>query len=97
MRDIVVEVTDDKKLPSKERKALQIKHASSSSYEAKLVKLADKLNNLRDLENCTPKYWSKARVEEYFKFSKQVTDGLKGTNTVMEEKLDEIYKTRNLL
>ncbi|KAI4457482.1 guanosine-3'5'-bis(diphosphate) 3'-pyrophosphohydrolase mesh1 [Holotrichia oblita] len=97
VRGIVVEVTDDKRLPSKERKALQIKHAGSSSYEAKLVKLADKLHNLRDLERCTPKGWSKVRVEEYFKFSKQVTDGLKGTNTIMEERLEEIYKMRNIL
>ena len=29
---------------------LQIEHASKCSHEAKLVKLADKLYNLRDLE-----------------------------------------------
>src|SRR5713101_8757667 len=46
---IVAEVTDDKTLPKAERKRLQIEHAPSISREAKLVKLADKLCNLRDV------------------------------------------------
>ena len=45
---IVAEVTDDKRLPKAERKRLQIEHAPKISHEAKLVKLADKLVNLRD-------------------------------------------------
>ena len=44
---IVAEVTDDKSLEKQERKQLQIAHAPHSSHQAKLVKLADKLYNLR--------------------------------------------------
>lgn len=51
---IVSEVTDDKSLPKQERKRLQVDHAPHSSNQAKLVKLADKLYNLRDLNRCTP-------------------------------------------
>lgn len=51
---IVQEVTDDKSLPKQERKLLQVEHAPHCSREAKLVKLADKLYNLRDLNRCTP-------------------------------------------
>lgn len=51
---IVQEVTDDKTLPKHERKLLQVEHARHSSHQAKLVKLADKLYNLRDLNRCTP-------------------------------------------
>ncbi|XP_026793559.3 guanosine-3',5'-bis(diphosphate) 3'-pyrophosphohydrolase MESH1 isoform X2 [Pangasianodon hypophthalmus] len=51
---IVQEVTDDKTLPKQERKLLQVKHALHCSHQAKLVKLADKLYNLRDLNRCTP-------------------------------------------
>ena len=47
---IVAEVTDDKDLPAAERKRLQVVKAPKKSKEAKLVKLADKLYNLRDLE-----------------------------------------------
>jgi (p)ppGpp synthase/HD superfamily hydrolase len=50
MRGIIDEVSDDKSLEYAERKRRQIEHAPNSSKEAKLVKLADKLHNLRDLE-----------------------------------------------
>ena len=46
---LVAEVTDDKNLPKQERKNLQIEHAPHTSPRAKLIKLADKLYNLRDL------------------------------------------------
>lgn len=55
---IVQEVTDDKSLEKMERKRLQIIHASTSSNKAKLVKLADKLDNLRDLLVNTPDGWT---------------------------------------
>ena len=67
IRKIVEEVTDDKSLPKQERKRLQIVHAPTSSYEAKLVKLADKLYNLRDVEKETPIGWTSERADEYFK------------------------------
>ena len=51
---IVQEVTDDKTLPKQERKRMQVEHAPHCSHQAKLVKLADKLYNLRDLNRCTP-------------------------------------------
>ncbi|NWU88569.1 MESH1 pyrophosphohydrolase, partial [Upupa epops] len=41
-------------VPKAERKRLQIERAPGSSPRAKLVKLADKLYNLRDLNRCTP-------------------------------------------
>lgn len=55
VRSVVEEVTDDKELPKLERKRLQVERAACSSPGAKLVKLADKLYNLRDLNRCTPK------------------------------------------
>ncbi|XP_049761589.1 guanosine-3',5'-bis(diphosphate) 3'-pyrophosphohydrolase MESH1 isoform X1 [Elephas maximus indicus] len=55
VRRLVEEVTDDKTLPKLERKRLQVEQAPHSSPGAKLVKLADKLYNLRDLNRCTPK------------------------------------------
>lgn len=58
VRNIVMEVTDDKSLPSIERKRLQIVHAKDSTHQAKLVKLADKLYNLRDLQLCIPEGWT---------------------------------------
>ncbi|XP_076792711.1 guanosine-3',5'-bis(diphosphate) 3'-pyrophosphohydrolase MESH1 isoform X2 [Arvicanthis niloticus] len=55
VRRLVEEVTDDKTLPKLERKRQQVEQAPHSSPGAKLVKLADKLYNLRDLNRCTPR------------------------------------------
>ena len=51
---IVAEVTDDKSLPKAERKRAQIEHAAHISKKAKLVKLADKICNLRDVAHSPP-------------------------------------------
>jgi guanosine-3',5'-bis(diphosphate) 3'-pyrophosphohydrolase len=55
---IVVEMTDDKSLPKEERKRLQIEHARRMSREGSLVKLADKICNLRDVAANPPLGWS---------------------------------------
>ena len=54
---MVAEVTDDKNLPKAERKRLQIEHAAGISPGAKLVKLADKICNLRDVADRPPAQW----------------------------------------
>lgn len=59
--DIVREVTDDKSLAKEECKRLQIVHAKTASKKAKLVKLADKLDNLRDLQRTLPVGWTDVR------------------------------------
>lgn len=63
--DVVAEVTDDKTLEKMERKKCQIEHAKSCSHRAKLVKLADKLYNLRDLDRTIPVGWTPERAREY--------------------------------
>jgi guanosine-3',5'-bis(diphosphate) 3'-pyrophosphohydrolase len=97
IRNIVDEVTDDKNLPKMERKRLQIEHAKTASPKAKLVKLADKLYNLRDLERCTPEGWTEERVAEYFLWSQKVVDNLRGTNCKIEILLDEVFRKRGLI
>lgn len=73
---IVAECTDDKALPKDERKRQQISHASLISVEAKIVKLADKLDNCRGLLHEAPPSWSAERVVGYFVWSKAVCDQL---------------------
>ncbi|XP_013876874.1 guanosine-3',5'-bis(diphosphate) 3'-pyrophosphohydrolase MESH1 [Austrofundulus limnaeus] len=93
---IVQEVTDDKSLPKLERKRRQVEHAPHCSPQAKLVKLADKLYNLRDLNHCTPVGWSAERIQEYFIWASEVVKGLKGTNSALEEKLENLFKERGI-
>lgn len=87
---IVIEVTDDKSLPKAERKALQIEHAKHSSIEAKLVKLADKICNLRDMLESPPKDWLLQRRIDYFSWAIQVVSGLRGTNSKLEKIFDDL-------
>jgi guanosine-3',5'-bis(diphosphate) 3'-pyrophosphohydrolase len=62
---LVVEVTDDKKLPKAERKRLQIKHAPNLTPRAKILKLADKISNLRSLATSPPADWPMQRRADY--------------------------------
>jgi guanosine-3',5'-bis(diphosphate) 3'-pyrophosphohydrolase len=84
---IVSELTDDKSLPKAERKRLQIEHAPHMSREAALVKLADKICNLRDVADSPPARWSFERQREYFDWAKVVVDRLPRVN----EKLLELF------
>lgn len=92
--DVVQEVTDDKTLPNLERKRAQIEHASTLSTRAKLVKLADKIANLRDVAYDPPREWSLERRREYFDWAKAVVDGLRGSGSVLERLFDEAYEAR---
>ena len=91
---IVAEVTDDKKLPKAERKRLQIEHAAGLSPEAKLVKLADKICNLRDVAHRPPAHWDLARRREYFEWAKKVVDGVRGAHPRLEAAFDAAYSKR---
>src|SRR5258705_12660565 len=63
---VVAEVTDDKSLSKPERKRLQVEHAAHISTPAKLVKLADKICNLRDVASTPPADWSVERKRQDF-------------------------------
>lgn len=92
--DIVMEVTDDKSRPKAERKRLQVEHAATISRRAKLVKLADKICNLRDIASCPPADWSIERRQEYFDWAKAVVDGLRGVHPGLEAIFDAANSAR---
>ena len=85
---IVAEVSDDKALPKQERKRLQIVHAPHISPRAKLVKLADKIANLRDLAARPPADWPQERRAGYVRWSAEVIAGLRGTHAALEAVFD---------
>jgi GTP diphosphokinase / guanosine-3',5'-bis(diphosphate) 3'-diphosphatase len=91
---VVAEVTDDKSLPKAERKRLQIEHAARLSDRAALVKLADKICNLRDIAASPPVDWSLERRREYFDWAKQVVDQIQGKHTILKALFEEAYAKR---
>ncbi len=75
--DLVMEVTDDKSLPKAERKRLQIQNAPHKSPQAQIIKLADKISNLKSILASPPPDWSYERKKEYFEWAKNVVAGLR--------------------
>jgi GTP diphosphokinase / guanosine-3',5'-bis(diphosphate) 3'-diphosphatase len=91
---IVMAVTDDKTLRKQERKRLQVEHAATLSHQARLVKLADKICNVRDMGTQPPDSWPLARRQEYFDWGKAVVDQLRGTNAALEAAFDQAFARR---
>lgn len=88
---IVDECTDDKSLPKDVRKKLQIETAASHSFKAKLIHLADKLYNIRDLSRNVPQGWDTRRIKNYYKWCREVVNQIRGTNETLEKALDKIF------
>ena len=82
--DLVMEVTDDKELPKQQRKDLQEQHAPTYSPGAKLIKLADKISNVREIGEDPPRKWKKKRQREYFDWAERVVDGMGDVNAELE-------------
>jgi guanosine-3',5'-bis(diphosphate) 3'-pyrophosphohydrolase len=94
IRDVVMQVTDDKSLDKAVRKQRQIEHAAYICDQAKLVKLADKISNLRDMVNNPPAEWDLERRQQYFDWAKAVIDGLRGVHGPLEAVFDQAYAAR---
>lgn len=86
----VLEVTDDKSLPKAERKQKQIEHAPHLSDGAKLIKLCDKISNIRDVMENPPDFWDDERRLQYVEWGKKVVAGLRGVNENLEKHFDEL-------
>ncbi len=91
---IVLEVTDDKSLPKTERKRRQVEHAPQLSPKARLVKLSDKICNLRDIVSSAPTDWSLDRKREYFDWARSVVDQIRGTHARLEAIFDAAYSMK---
>jgi guanosine-3',5'-bis(diphosphate) 3'-pyrophosphohydrolase len=89
---MVCEVTDDKTLPKADRKAAQIAAAPHLSAGAKLVKLADKISNVRAVAASPPVDWPLERRLAYVEFSRKVVDGLRGIDAALEKTFDSEAK-----
>jgi len=90
---LVLEVSDDKNLPKPERKRRQIEKAPFLSSRARLLKLADKICNIRDIADFPPHNWSQQRKVEYLEWAAAVIAGLRGVNRELEIHFDEILAT----
>ncbi|MBE0696747.1 MAG: bifunctional (p)ppGpp synthetase/guanosine-3',5'-bis(diphosphate) 3'-pyrophosphohydrolase [Anaerolineaceae bacterium] len=88
VRGLVMEVTDDKRLPKARRKELQVETAPHKSARAKQIKLADKINNVIDITYTPPIDWSEERQRDYLDWTERVVNGLRGQNPQLEAEYD---------
>ena len=89
VRGLVEEMTDDKSLPKMRRKELQIEHAPDLTDDAKRLKLADKISNVRDLAANPPHGWPLQRQIEYLDWTEEVIAGCRGVDEPLERIYDE--------
>jgi len=87
---LVLEVSDDKRLPKAIRKSLQIRHAPNLSLHAKAIKLADKICNTLDITHSPPHDWPVERRLEYLDWTEKVVAGLRGSNAALESLYDRV-------
>lgn len=91
VKRIVCDVSDDKALPKDERKRLQIVHSPHIAEDSKLVKLADKIANIRDIVHSKKSPWNDEITQGYALWGREVCRGLRGVNAKMDAWADELW------
>lgn len=89
---IVAECSDNKELDKVERKRLQVEHAKHVSHEAKLVKLADKLDNVAGLVANPPASWSLEEIKGYVLWSYCVCTQMSSASKNLTMELEKIFE-----
>ncbi len=86
----VMEVTDRKELLKSLRKQMQVERAEMLSPEAKLIRLADKIDNLESLLTDPPANWSWLRQREYVAWANRVVKNLGPVHPEMERHYQKV-------
>lgn len=85
----VAELTDDMSLAPAERKRRQIAEVAAKSAAVRLVKLADKTSNVREMADDPPEGWSAERIADYVDWAVAVVDaGCRGLDPALEAQFD---------
>jgi guanosine-3',5'-bis(diphosphate) 3'-pyrophosphohydrolase len=87
---MVLEVSDDKSVDKMCRKQRQVINAPRLSYPARIIKLADKLVNCRDILHTPPEKWKLKRRQEYIQWAADVIVQIRDTNKNLEDAFDEL-------
>lgn len=90
--DLVAEVTDDMRLPKSVRRELQIVHSPAKSPSAKLIKIADKISNIRARIHADPNADERADLTDYVDWAEKVVAGCRGGNATLDRMFDDTVK-----
>ena len=89
---VVVEVTDDMSLPKEQRRQKQIEDAPHKSPGAKLVKIADKISNIRARIVREPSKGQREDLADYVAWAEKVVARCQGINAALDAKFVETVK-----
>ena len=89
---LVSEVTDDMRLPKSTRRQLQIVDSPGKSPSAKLIKIADKISNIRARIHVDPNADERADLTDYVDWAEQVVAGCRGGNATLDRMFDDTVK-----
>ena len=89
---LVMEVTDDMSLPKTKRREMQIESAPHKSPNAKLIKIADKISNIRARIHSDPTGEQRADLTDYVDWAEQVVAGCRGVNAALDQMFDDTIK-----
>jgi len=87
--EIVRENSDDMSLPKAERRRARITAMALKSREARIVKMADVISNLRAIAVSPPAGWSAERKLGYLEGCRQLVNAGRGTEASIERVFDE--------
>lgn len=89
---LVLEVSNDMSLSSIERRIYESRKVAELSNSAKIIKLADKLANIRDVSTMPPVGWTKEKKKEYFDFALIIADKAKESCPKLFQTFSQDYK-----
>jgi (p)ppGpp synthase/HD superfamily hydrolase len=89
---LVAEVTDDMSLPKDQRRQKQIADAPHKSSGAKLIKIADKISNIRARIVPDPSREEREDLVEYIAWAEKVVAGCRGSNALLDRTFDQTVK-----
>jgi len=89
---LVVEVTDDVNLSQTERRQKQIEDAPRKSPGAKLIKIADKISNIRARIHSDPSDEERTDLTDYVDWAEQVVAGCRGVNAALDLMFDDTVR-----
>ena len=90
---IVQENSDDMALPKAERQRARLLGISKKSREARLVKFADIISNLRAIAAAPPAGWSNDRRLGYLNSCRNLVDAGRGSSAEIERIFDDTART----
>jgi (p)ppGpp synthase/HD superfamily hydrolase len=89
---LVVEVTDDMSLSKATRRQKQIADAPHKSPGARLIKIADKVSNIRARIHSEPTPEERADLTDYVDCAEKVVAGCRGGNAALDRMFDDTVK-----